>query len=628
MRPSLRSRSAGRVIAAATAMFVAVSCEENLPSGPETFAAGLRIRVSSDTLVVGESRTAQAEATDAQGHVIQSLSFGWNSADTTILGLPTPTAPTEDQTAGRVKPLLGRRAGRSVLTLSLPDPRFVAAATSRTETVVVGGVRILSAHDSTLTSINDTAVAVAAGLVLVNGALVTRPSQGVRWTHLGTRTTVAGQGDTVRYIARANGADTLIATHDFCLAGAKCADTLIARVSQRLFLTVTPRSFFAWSFSDTLGPTVRLADLRGTGQAGTSVRFIPVTAADSAIVRITPPIGSNNPTTGVVAAPRLVSQGNGSALVRVLGIASDGFTIVATDSVTETVRQVARRVAIEPLRAVMTEIDNIPLNPVARDARGAVIADATVTIASSDIPLSGLSAGPTSDITAPVQGTIAPAISGIALPENNPLAPQIPVTSSSAVITVVPIDSVKAGATTTTVSTSVLDSTGTPAVGEFISFRASGGAAPGAVQVASDGTASVSWTPPDVSGTYTLSGLRPLGALGNEAGRIVIRRSVVVIGGDPHASMSTLSMNATTIATNGTATVTVTVRDVFGNIVTNATPSAFTVTTTRGAVGAFSCSSGVCSATYTAPATAGGDTIAAKINGVDILNSPTTLIIQ
>jgi hypothetical protein len=631
MRP-IRFSSRARRFAFIASLLGAAGCEENLPNGPNTFAATLRIKLASDTLVVGATRTAEAEAVDAAGNVIQSLSYSWTSADSTILGFSVPASPSPDVSAGRATTLLGRRAGRSVLTLSLPDSRFVVNAATRTQTVVVGGVRILSTHDSTLTSINDTAVAIAASLTMVNGQLVTRPSQGIRWIHLGVRTTVAGQGDTVRYIARANGADTLIATHDFCLAGAKCADTLIARVSQLLLLSVTPRTFLSWSFADSLAPTVTLADRRGVGQAGTSIRFVPASAADSAVVRVTGIVGSSNPSNGLMATPRMVSQGNGSAIVRVVAVGSDGSTI-ATDSVTATVRQVARRVNVEPLRAVLTETDSIPILPVARDARGGAIADATVTIAGSDLPLHGGWAGPRSDITTTTLATITPAITGIALPENNPLAPQIAPFIDAAAITVVPLDTVKAGSATKnrTVSTTVFDSSGAAAVGTLVRIRVTGGTATDPVTVDFNGTATVTWTPPDVAGNYTLTGTRAtttgLATLADSAGRIVMRRSVVVIATDPDASQSTVAVSPGTIAMSGTATVSITVRDIFGNIVKTVTSTSVSATASGGTIGAFSCVNGVCTATYTPTAT-GTFNITAQVGGVNVSNNPAVIVVQ
>jgi hypothetical protein len=52
-------------------LFTALSCSENLPNGPNTFAATIKIVVPHDTLVVGDSSSAQAIATDGAGRTIQ-----------------------------------------------------------------------------------------------------------------------------------------------------------------------------------------------------------------------------------------------------------------------------------------------------------------------------------------------------------------------------------------------------------------------------------------------------------------------------------------------------------------------------------------------------------------------------
>jgi hypothetical protein len=493
-------------------------------------------------------------------------------------------------------------------------------------------VKVLSTHDSTLTAVNDTGFAIAAGMVRSNGALVTRVSQGLRWIHLGSHTTVVGAGDTIRYIAKSNGADTLIATHDLCLVSAKCADTAVVHVSQQLTLTLSDHAFLAWSFSDSLGPTATLADRRGNGLAGTTVRFIPATVADSAVVRVSAPLGVSNPSTGRLAAPKLISIGNGTAKVNVFALAPDGISILGVDSVTETVRQVARRVAVDPLRALVTFIDSIPIKPVARDARGAEIADATVTTAvSGSVFNNGIWLGPNPFTSSGTQATITPALTGIALPSSNPLAPQVSVVIDQAVIALGALDTVKAGTTTRTVSATVFDSNAVVAIGSWVRFRASAGVTPDSVQVDGSGFATVNWVPPNLAGPYTLTGVRgkqtAMTTVADSAGRIVIRRSVVVIASDPDALTSTVSVSATTIASNGTATVTIVVKDHFGNTVKTATPADFVLTTSRGAFSALACVQGVCTATYTAPATAGADNVTVKILGVDILSSPIVLTI-
>lgn len=617
-------------LVAVAPLFFALSCTENLPNGPNTFGATIKITVPHDTLVVGDSSTAQAVATDDNGRAIQSLTFNWTSADNTIVDLvnPAAAAATDAASQGRTMVLVGRHTGRAVVTLALPDPRFIVSNVTRTETVVVGGVRILSTHDSTLTAVSDTAVAIGVGLVRSSGALVTRASQGIRWIHLGTHASVVGTGDTIRYIARSNGIDTLIATHDYCLITAKCADTAIVRVSQQLTMSLSSHEFRSWSFSDSVGPAVTIADRRGFGAAGTSVRFVPVTARDSAVASVSAPVGTSNPATGLVTSPRLIATFNDTAHVRVIGIGPDGVTIVGTDSITDIVRQVARRVQVEPLRAVVTVIDSIPYRALARDARGAVIRDATVTTSPAGITINAAKVGPNPIGSASTLGTLTPNLTGIASPELNPLAPQVPVIVDPARIALIPFTAVTAG-TAVIATMTVLDSNAVAATGSFVRFHTSAGVAPDSVPVGADGAASVAWTPPSVPGPYTLTGVRgaPAPVFGSDSSvRTVLQQSVVVVAaGSPDPTKSTVTVSPTSIAANGTATVTVTAKDVSGNVVTTATPSDFSITPTRGAISGTTCTLGVCTSTYTAPATTGSDSISVKLLGVQIVLSPVAL---
>ena len=97
---------------------------------------------------------------------------------------------------------------------------------------------------------------------------------------------------------------------------------------------------------------------------------------------------------------------------------------------------------------------------------------------------------------ASAQVTFTPTLSGIALPVNNPSAPQIPVVVDAGILTLVAQDTVKAGTTLKVVSTEVLDSNAVAVVGSWVRFRASSGVTPDSVQVGANGLATVSWFPP------------------------------------------------------------------------------------------------------------------------------------
>ena len=264
---------------------------------------------------------------------------------------------------------------------------------------------------------------------------------------------------------------------------------------------------------------------------------------------------------------------------------------------TDIVRQVARYANVEALRALMPSVDSIPIRAVARDARGAVIGDATVSVLSNvGVSFHAPWAGPNAIVNAGTVAVVTPTIADIALPENNPLAPQVPVTINASNVTIVKVDTVKAGHTQIAVSLVAFDSTGLPALGAPVVFSTPFGLVPATVVTDFNGQATTTWTPPDTAGYFTLTGVRtsPLTAVPDSTGRIVIRRSARVIAADPDASKSTVEITATSIPVSGTATVTVKVRDIFNNLVKSALPTDFTVNVTNGSLSAFSCTDGVC----------------------------------
>ncbi|MDQ8160075.1 MAG: Ig-like domain-containing protein, partial [Gemmatimonadota bacterium] len=103
---------------------------------------------------------------------------------------------------------------------------------------------------------------------------------------------------------------------------------------------------------------------------------------------------------------------------------------------------------------------------------------------------------------------------------------------------------------------------------------------------------------------------------------------VSITAGAPNAAASTLALSRTTTAAGDTLTVSVTVRDEYGNIVLDATPAALAGTSSGGVVGAFTCRAGICTATYTSPLLAGTPTVAVTIGGANVGGSPATVTVN
>ena len=141
---------------------------------------------------------------------------------------------------------------------------------------------------------------------------------------------------------------------------------------------------------------------------------------------------------------------------------------------------------MEPLRANITSGDSIPINPVARDARGSIIPDATISVSPTNIALNGIWAGPNSVLT-PTLATITPTLSGIALPAANPGAPQVPVLTDESQITILPPQTVVAGATQVSVGVVLPDSLSQPAFNKWLRFGSPYTAAPDSVQADGSG---------------------------------------------------------------------------------------------------------------------------------------------
>ena len=95
----------------AAAMTVVLSCNENLPTGPDAFAARLEITVKSDTIIVGDSSKAQARAIGPNNVLISDLTFDWTTSSAATLGLAS-----SDEASARTRTLVAIKPGQSVVT--------------------------------------------------------------------------------------------------------------------------------------------------------------------------------------------------------------------------------------------------------------------------------------------------------------------------------------------------------------------------------------------------------------------------------------------------------------------------------------------------------------------------------
>lgn len=627
MKHVLRAVFVSRALALIGVAVSLWACQENLPDGPPTFTATMSMSAWPDTLIVGDVKPATVKTLDTQSREVLGLEYLIRVADTSFASFAF--VGTNPNTGA----VTGRKTGTTSATITLIDNRFVVSPLTKSIRVVVGGVSILSAHDTTLTAINDTATAVAASVIKVSGANAYRAGQGVRWVHLGNNVAVIGTADTIRYVARTPGVDTLIATHDYCLAGAQCADTLYARVVQTLRLSLSSKSFAMWSFADTVGPTVTLTDRRGTGNAQASVRLVPLAATDSARVQITAAsFGTTNGLTGVMATKRVVSISNGTARVAVIALNPSGTT-AGTDTITCTVRQLAARTSVEPLVAQITETDTIPLKVTARDQRGFLIADATFTFdAGTGLAVTGGKLSVTTAGTSFAARVLAN-VTGDALYSNYANAPARMVAIDTANVTVLAALSYTADANRAqNISLTLKTPGGGLLTNRWVRLLARSGGALSAdsVQTDASGTFAATWTPPTTSGRYYLTAIvLPSGAYGaitDSSGLIVVRETATITAGAAAAATSTLAIDTTTFSAGDVTTVRVTVRDASGNLVLSAVPTDVTFSVSGGTLGAVTCANAVCSATFTA-ITAGIGSVDATIGGTSVASSPSGLTI-
>jgi hypothetical protein len=220
-----RLHSGLRLTFAATTALTALlaGCGEEFATGPERFPETLDLRNWSDTLVLGEPRTVIAHVMDENKRWVLDRPVEWSVATPAVLQVQVIGADSV-----RLDPLA---VGTTGVEVRFTDALFHSDSVTRHATVVSAGVRLISAADTTLHVLGDTAVVRATALRRTPDGEAAVAGQGLTWRREGPgAVSLLGGGDTVQVVAVQDGVDTLIVSHQLCLVGAPCADTALVRV--------------------------------------------------------------------------------------------------------------------------------------------------------------------------------------------------------------------------------------------------------------------------------------------------------------------------------------------------------------------------------------------------------------
>jgi hypothetical protein len=146
----------------------------------------------------------------------------------------------------------------------------------------------------------------------------------------------------------------------------------------------------------------------------------------------------------------------------------------------------------------------------------------------------------------------------------------------------------------------------------------------GAPQWSSANAGIASVTPGGIVGPVNLGETTLTVRIGGLSATVRVR----VVEGSPSATTSTLAFAPNPMAVGSTGTVTVVVKDQFGNVIPTATPADLVGTVRPGILGPFTCVLGTCTANYTAPSTPGAPLLSVTIGGNPIQGSPLSILVR
>ncbi|HEX6587450.1 MAG TPA: LamG-like jellyroll fold domain-containing protein [Longimicrobiales bacterium] len=379
-----------RVAAAAASILLIAACADEFAVDPvDGFTADISADGWPDQLVVGDTITLRAEVRDeASGARVAPRAIDWSVAPAGALEI---LGSDGDSVRFRVAAI-----GAIQLGASLDDPAFDTASVRATLQGVLFGIDVQALASDTLHSLGDTA---QVQVVAFDRHGQPFPASGFAWTVRGAAVAPTGPqtSASVRVVAAANGRAWVIASHEHCVSGGVCRDSVAVDVWQQ------PASVaFATD-------SVRLGALTATTELSTSVRDArgePITDArgivwessSSAVSLLVDPTDSTRAT--------LTAAANGSALIRVRVGALQ-------DSLVARVEQVAASVALSVDSLRLGSLGaTAALTATVRDAAGVLIgAPAGLQWETSSTAVATIAVNPSD----PTQATVTAAGNGSTL---------------------------------------------------------------------------------------------------------------------------------------------------------------------------------------------------------------------
>lgn len=225
-----RPLAVGTVLAATLLL---PTCTEQFPSevAQQRFQVTIEPTDWPDTVAVAEVATWRVRVEDQAGRLLEDPPLEWTVPE----GLGVAQ---QGGLAGAEASLEGQALGAASLEAHVPEGgAFQAASYAGSVTVVLAGVEIVSATDTTLTALDDTVVVRARG---TNASDETVAGVTLAWDTLNLRAlqAVAAGPDSVRLVAVAPGVDTIRASHDLC-RGACAPETVVTVVQAVASLAVS-----------------------------------------------------------------------------------------------------------------------------------------------------------------------------------------------------------------------------------------------------------------------------------------------------------------------------------------------------------------------------------------------------